>query len=47
MLQLTSEFNIAKNTNLKVLQINTLIEEKERSNRAKDNLDAQELKKLY
>jgi len=44
---LASEFNKAKNTNVKVLQINTLIEEKERSNRAKDNLDAQELKKLY
>ena len=44
---LAPEFNIFENIIVKVLHINTLIAEKEKSNRPKDNLDAQELKKLY
>lgn len=34
-------------TKIKVLHINTLISEKEQSKRPKDNLDAEELKKIY
>ncbi len=45
--RLAPKFNIFENITIKVLHINTLISEKEKSNRPKDNLDAQELKKLH
>jgi hypothetical protein len=43
----SKNFNITEDITIKVLQLNTLIEEKEKSNRPKDNLDADTLKKLY
>ncbi len=41
------DFNLAEDVTVKILHINALIEEKERSHRPKDNLDAATLKKLY
>ncbi len=43
----SKDFRISEDVSLKVLQLNTLIEEKEKSNRPKDNIDAETLKKLY
>jgi hypothetical protein len=40
-------FHLAEEVLIKILHLNTLIEEKEKSKRAKDNLDAETLKKLY
>ena len=40
-------FDLTEDLTVKILHINALIEEKEKSNRAKDNLDADTLKKLY
>jgi hypothetical protein len=40
-------FNLTEDVEVKILHINHLIEEKERSARPKDNLDAAALKKLY
>ena len=45
--KMATEFNLTEDTSVKVLHINTLITEKEKSNRPKDNLDAIELKKIY
>ena len=44
---LAKEFKIADKVLIKVLHLNNLIEEKEKSHRPKDNMDAVELKKLY
>ena len=43
----SKDFKIADDVSVKVLQLITLIEEKEKSTRPKDNLDAGTLKKLY
>lgn len=40
-------YNLSADLEVKILHLNTLIEEKERSARPKDNLDASTLKKLY
>jgi hypothetical protein len=40
-------FNLGEEVDVRILHINTLIEEKQRSSRPKDNLDAETLKKLY
>ena len=40
-------FELAPNVKVKIIHLNTLIEEKEKSNRPKDKLDADTLKKLY
>lgn len=42
-----TEFKIAEDVTVKVVQLNTLIEEKEKSTRPKDQIDATTLKKLY
>ena len=42
-----NEFELAETVTIKVLHINTLIKEKEQSNRPKDKIDADVLKKLY
>lgn len=41
------DFSLAEDVTVKILHLNTLIEEKQKSSRAKDNLDADTLKKLY
>jgi hypothetical protein len=40
-------FELAPKVELKILHINNLIQEKEKSKRPKDSIDAMELKKLY
>lgn len=40
-------FNLSENVPIRIIHLNTLIAEKEKSARPKDNLDAQTLKKLY
>jgi hypothetical protein len=40
-------FELTKELTIKILNLNTLIEEKEKSSRPKDKLDADTLKKLY
>ena len=44
--QISDKFKINDNTELTVLHINKLIEEKEKSSRVKDKEDAQQLKKI-
>ena len=44
--KLAKEFKLTENVSIKVLHLNTLIEEKENSNREKDKLDAKELKRI-
>lgn len=44
---MASKFNITENITIPVLHINTLINEKEQSQRPKDKLDAEQLKKIY
>ena len=45
--KMTDVYNLAEHVVVKILHLNTLIEEKEKSTRPKDNLDADTLKKLY
>lgn len=45
--KLANQFRITENLTIPVLQINTLIKEKEQSSRPKDKIDAEELKKIY
>jgi hypothetical protein len=44
---ISDDFDLAKNVKVKILHLNTLIEDKEKSSWPKDNLDADSLKKLY
>jgi hypothetical protein len=44
---LSDKFNISESTEITVLHINKLIEEKEKLNRAKDKEDIEQLKKLH
>lgn len=45
--EISKSFGLAQHVDVPILHLNTLIEEKERSFRAKDKLDAETLKKLY
>ncbi|MBL7933785.1 MAG: hypothetical protein JNL60_17915 [Bacteroidia bacterium] len=45
--EFSTEFEISDDVLVKVIQLNTLIEEKEKSSRPKDKIDAETLKKLY
>lgn len=45
--KMSNTFNLSEEVEIKIIHINALISEKEQSKRPKDNLDAENLKKLY